>query len=87
MHEKIEDFISKNGLCLGGRPNVERLLLRGGGSQAMGGKGAVILDLAAETVFDTKTKAVDESTYLTDRPLADYKVKILDAQGPCGIGL
>ena len=32
-----------------------------GGSQAMGGKGAVILDLAAETVFDTKTKAVDES--------------------------
>ena len=52
-----------------------------GGSQAMGGKGAVILDLAAETVFDTKTKAVDESTYLTDRPLADYKVKILDAQG------
>ena len=45
----------------------------------MGGKGAVILDLAAETVFDTKTKAVDESTYLTDRPLADYKVKILEA--------
>ena len=44
-----------------------------GGSQAMGGKGAVILDLAAETVFDTKTKAVDESTYLTDRPLADRK--------------
>ncbi len=47
----------------------------------MGGKGAVILDLAAETGFDTKTKAVDESTYLTNRPLADYKVKILDAQG------
>lgn len=68
-------YLLVGGLMLGACSSEE------GGSLAMGGKGAVRLDLAAETGFETKTKAVDESTYLTTRPLADYKVKILDAQG------
>lgn len=52
-----------------------------GGTLATGGKGAVKLDLAAETGFDMKTKAVDETAYLDTRPLLNYKVKILNTQG------
>ena len=78
---KLRTLLVKMVCALAGGLMLSACSSEEGGSQAMGGKGAVILDLAAETVFDTKTKAVDESTYLTDRPLADYKVKILDAQG------
>lgn len=78
---KLRTLLVKMVCALAGGLMLSACSSEEGGSQAMGEKGAVILDLAAETVFDTKTKAVDESTYLTDRPLADYKVKILDAQG------
>ena len=78
---KLRTLLVKMVCALAGGLMLSACSSEEGGSQAMGGKGAGIRDLAAETVFDTKTKAVDESTYLTDRPLADYKVKILDAQG------
>lgn len=40
------------------------------------GKGAVMLDMSADMGFNTRTKAVDEDTYVTDH-LDDYTVRIL----------
>lgn len=46
------------------------------------GKGAVQFSLDAKMGFEAKTKAaVNEETYLTTRPLENYKVQILNSKG------
>lgn len=84
---KLRTLLVKMVCALAGGLMLSACSSEEGGSQAMGGKGAVILDLAAETVFDTKTKAVDESTYLNGSSPCGLQGENLGCARPCGIGL